>query len=328
MAALTVLLLLRLLSSVCAGEPSQTATIRCPDGYYLLGGGCYFVSEGLHSGSEADKFCRNHGGRAAVVESPEEMELLKESLLDSTVFLGVNMQEYRDNLFSFLLKMAGHSGYTNFHVGEPDDYGSENCVVAHEAHQFSWEDVHCTERYPVLCKTKPILDEKTPPPATTLPPSTTPFSTTTPLTTQTPSPASTATPNYCDDDEHYFNNTCFWAHAVYAYTWTEAQEACRARSMELASVHSKEENSFMYDLINYHNEQYTSSWIGFTDADIETIFVWTDGTPVDYTNWYSGEPGSDDAYDCTFMSDGNDAQWLDYDCSRHAGVLCRRTASP
>jgi len=322
MAALTVLLLLRLLSSVCAGEPSQTATIRCPDGYYLLGGGCYFVSEGLHSGSEADKFCRNHGGRAAVVESPEEMELLKESLLDSTVFLGVNMQEYRDNLFSFLLKMAGHSGYTNFHVGEPDDYGSENCVVAHEAHQFSWEDVHCTERYPVLCKTTAVLDEETPPPATTLPPATTP--TTTPPTTQTPSPASTATPNYCDDDEHYFNNTCFWAHPVRAYNWTEAQEACRARSMELASVHSEEENSFMWDLINGR----ANSWIGFTDADIETIFVWTDGTPVNYTNWLSGQPSSYDGEDCTVMSYGSDGGWYDDGCSWHYGVLCRRPGSP
>jgi len=328
MAALTVLLLLRLLSSVCAGEPSQTATIRCPDGYYLLGGGCYFVSEGLHSGSEADKFCRNHGGRAAVVESPEEMELLKESLLDSTVFLGVNMQEYRDNLFSFLLKMAGHSGYTNFHVGEPDDYGSENCVVAHEAHQFSWEDVHCTERYPVLCKTAPILNEETPPPAPTTLPVTTTSSTTTPPTTTTAPTTSTLAPDSCKDDEHFFNNTCIWAHAVYAYTWAEAQEACRARSMELASVHSAEENRFMWDLINVYNEVYAASWIGFTDADIETIFVWTDGTTVDYTNWSSGQPSSGYTEDCTDMSSGNDGQWWDKDCSLDKGVLCRRPGSP
>jgi len=97
--------------------------------------------------------------------------------------------------------------------------------------------------------------------------------------------------------------------------------------MELASVHSEEENSFMYDLINGR----ASSWIGFTDKDIETIFVWSDGTPVDYTNWRSDQPGSGDTRDCTLMSSGSasgDGQWYDHGCSWGRGVLCRRPGSP
>jgi len=99
--------------------------------------------------------------------------------------------------------------------------------------------------------------------------------------------------------------------------------------MELASVHSAEENSFMWDLINGRNEGRESAfaWIGFTDKDIETIFVWSDGTPVDYTKWISDRPSSGDTLDCTLMSWG-DGTWFDYHCSHDFGVLCRRPGSP
>ena len=37
---------------------------------------------------------------------------LAETVLNTTVHLGVNMQQYRRHQFQFALKMAGHTGFT------------------------------------------------------------------------------------------------------------------------------------------------------------------------------------------------------------------------
>merc|ERR1719376_1572525 len=95
------------------------------------------------------------------------MDMLKGAFLDRSVYLGVNMLKYREKLFQFLLKMDGHTGFTNFHAGEPDDSGSEACVVADAARNFGWKDVRCSDMYPVLCKIPANLTQEVPPPAST-----------------------------------------------------------------------------------------------------------------------------------------------------------------
>ena len=36
----------------------------------------------------------------------------------------------------------------SFGAGEPDNYGSEDCVVADISDGFNWKDIHCTELHP------------------------------------------------------------------------------------------------------------------------------------------------------------------------------------
>ena len=35
-----------------------------------------------------------------------------------------------------------------------------------------------------------------------------------------------------------------------------------------------------------------SCWIGANDLETEGTFVWSDGTELDYTNWYPGQPNN------------------------------------
>ena len=63
----------------------------------------------------------------------------------------------------------------------------------------------------------------------------------------------------CGEGEHLFQSfgkaTCFWvssssqykkSDATGGYTWTQAQAECKARGMQLASLHSQQEQDFLW----------------------------------------------------------------------------------
>ena len=69
-------------------------------------------------------------------------------------------------------------------------------------------------------------------------------------------------------------------------SWSNANAACLAAGMELASVHSDEENALLATAAAGN-----TAWICGTDAASEGTWVWSpSGTPLSYTNWWSGEP--------------------------------------
>jgi C-type mannose receptor len=70
-------------------------------------------------------------------------------------------------------------------------------------------------------------------------------------------------------------------------------------------------------------------WIGFNDITTETVFVWTDGSPVTYTNWNIGEPNNASGENCTEMINNpagvtSYRRWNDLPCSS-GGSVRRRT---
>jgi len=269
--------------TVAAEDLSRTGRTTCPEGYILLGTSCYFVSQDTHSGASAENFCQGYGGHAAVIETSEEMDLLKDSLLDRTVHLGVTASTSQEQLYECSLKLNEHSGYTNFHTGEPNNHGGEDCVVAASAFDFAWNDVQCTEARHVLCKTE-----------------------------------ATVTAPSCPDGAHLFQDSaCFWMDESAAYTWAGAQSACTDRGMHLASVKSQAEQDFISGL------DPNIMWIGLNDQMEEGVYIWSDGTAVDYTNWNDGEPNGGDAHNCGYMSGYVDGEWGDWSCDYLMGVVCR-----
>eukprot|EP01046_Picozoa_sp_COSAG06_P025369 COSAG06_NODE_2128_length_7534_cov_2.020713_2_plen_857_part_00 len=127
--------------------------------------------------------------------------------------------------------------------------------------------------------------------------------------------------------------------------WEEAEDACVVDGGHLASIHSEEENSEVYGLMSQSSAY--GAWIGFHDrhveagctgqgndpSDYDTGFMWMDGTPVDYTNWQSGEPndwangqancdgtGNEDCVGFVFWMPVS--TWNDAECSRRNNFVC------
>ena len=62
---------------------------------------------------------------------------------------------------------------------------------------------------------------------------------------------------------------------------------CERRGAVLASVTSQQEQDGLYSLTGA-----TGAWIGLTDFLDEGSFSWTDGSPLTFTNFRSGQPNN------------------------------------
>jgi len=111
-----------------------------------------------------------------------------------------------------------------------------------------------------------------------------------------------------------------------ALSWSDANAACLAAGLQLASVHSAAQNALLLTAAAGN-----AVWIGGTDAASEHTWVWSpSNTPLSYTNWYSGEPNN--AYsggeDCLeFNYRGSDiaasGKWNDWGCSGKRKYVCQ-----
>ena len=88
-------------------------------------------------------------------------------------------------------------------------------------------------------------------------------------------------------------------------TWPEASANAQAIGGHLAFIEDADENAFLANILTIQ-----SAFIGCSDGVVEGDFIWTDGTPVNYTNWYPGQPNNYQDYQdyCELLSNG---QWND-----------------
>lgn len=70
-------------------------------------------------------------------------------------------------------------------------------------------------------------------------------------------------------------------------TWPNAQATCEANGGNLAIINSAAENAYLAGLLTLQ-----SAYIGLSDAQTEGTFEWVNGDPVNYTNWYPGQPNN------------------------------------
>ncbi|GEM_PF-1557339 len=66
-------------------------------------------------------------------------------------------------------------------------------------------------------------------------------------------------------------------------TWLKAQEQCRNRGQELASIHDNDTALILpWNLLE--KTGYIESWIGLNDIEQEGVHVWSDGSSLDFDN--------------------------------------------
>ena len=99
----------------------------------------------------------------------------------------------------------------------------------------------------------------------------------------------------------------------------DAESYCNSTyGTNLASIHSEEEHSISYSLINSRN-----GWIGLNDRETDGTYIWNDGSPFDYDNWHPGEPNNGGSLQgCVALWNDNDGEWEDWWCTTESAVYC------
>ncbi|XP_052437870.1 galactose-specific lectin nattectin-like [Carassius gibelio] len=109
-----------------------------------------------------------------------------------------------------------------------------------------------------------------------------------------------------------------------AVNWVTAERKCQSLDANLASVHSKIEQDFLLSLLPSSS---THCWIGFHDGEQEGQWLWTDGTPFDFTYWAPGQPDNKNSENCGELSYNygtSDNRWNDANCLTEHGYVCAK----
>nr|CDJ81789.1 C-type lectin domain containing protein [Haemonchus contortus] len=99
-------------------------------------------------------------------------------------------------------------------------------------------------------------------------------------------------------------------------TFEEAEAVCVAEGGHLASIHSQEENEFIYSITDPHEESKSYDdllWIGLRQKNWpkDKKWTWTDGTLLDFINWGAREPNNlNNAEHCVQCVDAETVRFL------------------
>lgn len=100
-----------------------------------------------------------------------------------------------------------------------------------------------------------------------------------------------------------------------ASTYDEAVQYCNSKGGYLATLTSQEENDFVYSYISQQGCE--SAYFGLSDSENEGHWEWCTGEPLNYTNWHSGEPSSENSNEhyALLYYKYSDGTWNDGDFS-------------
>ena len=113
---------------------------------------------------------------------------------------------------------------------------------------------------------------------------------------------------------------CFYA--AERRTFGEAQEFCKTKRGNLASIASAAEQTAVHDLMNSVSGGASHSYIGYIDNQATgTNWNWIDGKGG-YTNWATGAPSGPSINLCAALQ-SSDTKWITAVCSLKLSFVCR-----
>jgi len=95
--------------------------------------------------------------------------------------------------------------------------------------------------------------------------------------------------------------------------WNDAKTDCEARGSALATVNSSEESQFVKGILTSSGVNYV--WLAASDKVSEGNWVWTDGSPVNFSDWHYTQPNGGTFQNCLYLYNSNNWQWHDGVCT-------------
>ncbi|XP_043244998.1 low affinity immunoglobulin epsilon Fc receptor-like [Amphibalanus amphitrite] len=135
-------------------------------------------------------------------------------------------------------------------------------------------------------------------------------------------------PEECPPDWKRHQDICYYVTRQNT-TWIAAHHACSSvdRRARLASIHASSA-AFVKDFVKADSPE-PSLWIGLARLTPGGSWSWSDGTPVDFTDWASGQPENvGGVEDCAHVGPRTwslERQWHDNSCNREFPSVCQIT---
>lgn len=101
--------------------------------------------------------------------------------------------------------------------------------------------------------------------------------------------------------------------------WSFAKQSCKDQGGYLVIINDADEQTFLNK-----RKKSVAYWIGLSDMQTESKFIWVDGSSPTYTHWYPREPNNADrGEDCVSME--RSGWWNDRECgSTTDGWICEK----
>ncbi|KAL7381753.1 hypothetical protein ABVT39_010713 [Epinephelus coioides] len=117
-----------------------------------------------------------------------------------------------------------------------------------------------------------------------------------------------------------FNGRCY-KYIATDMTWADAELHCLSEGANLVSIHSLDEHNFVRSLIQNFDPSQGRTWYGLSDIHKEGNWMWSDGCPVGFAFWYSGQPDGASSQNCVQTNVFGSA-WNDIECSLASPFVC------
>ncbi|XP_049424668.1 ladderlectin-like [Epinephelus fuscoguttatus] len=128
----------------------------------------------------------------------------------------------------------------------------------------------------------------------------------------------------CSSDWSFLGGRCYH-YVPTLMSWAGAERHCQSLGGNLASVHNSQQYFDIQRLISQVTHKNDPAWIGGTDAQEESQWFWSDGTPFRYQYWCQGEPNNNKGNQhCLQMNYSADRCWDDLQCSNKLPSVCVR----
>merc|ERR1711936_192154 len=139
----SILVITLVLSTLCC----LTTATSCPSGWTALLDSCYLMQEVESNFFEAQEFCWAQGGYVAEITTAAENELLRVGLLDMGHEYWIGLEDLTHDGTWRWAESQEAATWTNWHSGEPNNYGGEEYCVKMWCHTdrdgCGWDDVPC-----------------------------------------------------------------------------------------------------------------------------------------------------------------------------------------
>nr|XP_008108948.1 PREDICTED: lectin [Anolis carolinensis] len=136
------------------------------------------------------------------------------------------------------------------------------------------------------------------------------------------------TRGFCGKGWVQYMNACYKVEKK-PKNWNEAEMACQryGTHAHLASIHSTEENDFIFHLMGKPLDRLNGEayWIGGHDTFKEGTFVWTDGSRFDFQSFFPTEPNGlpGEHYLGSWYLQNGHITWNDYPIQMKFPSVCK-----